>query len=47
MSGHDPYIANATARDLVRMIDADPDASERERRMADYLQRAIDGEEID
>ena len=47
MSAHDPFIANTSAKDLVRMVDADPEASERERRMADYLQRALDGEEID
>ena len=43
---HDPYVANASARDLVRMVDADPNATPREIKMAEYLQRAIDSGDL-
>lgn len=46
MSGWDPQVANATAKDLVRIIDSDPDASQREIMMAHYIQKALDGEDI-
>lgn len=34
---HDPFVANASARDLIRLIDADPCASQRERRVCEFL----------
>jgi len=46
MSQHDPMLANSSAKDLVRSVDTDQNATAREIRMAEYLQRALDGEDI-
>lgn len=39
---HDPFVANASARDLIRLIDAKIDATQVERRCAEVLQFFID-----
>lgn len=39
---HDPFVANADALGLIRMIDAKIDATPIERRAAELLQQAVD-----
>lgn len=39
---HDPFVANADAFGLIRLIDAKLDATAIERRAAELLQQAVD-----
>lgn len=42
---HDPFVANASARDLIRLIDAKIDSTQIEKRCAEVLQDMLDDQE--
>lgn len=41
---YDPYIASASPRELIRIVDRNPDASQLEKRLAEALEAALDGD---